>query len=223
VNDHFFLPVFLKHPRHAPALVRVDEAVSLEARRYSWVVGNNGRVWRERVSDPEQPGRLFRLNLLDLIAPRPASWLYHFQNQDRLDLRQANIIDGCQPPAMTRGASFVTAGSTFRSTPEYQAALADLTQRLDYHRAVAKSSRARFTVDETVELLEYIRLRCVGEPLRITRQIVQLRWGDFDLSDMALRGLINGTIGHVPGYDYAALAQTRTVGPGRPARDPEQW
>ena len=213
-----FLPTNLSSA--LPVLVRVDAELRPELLRYTWqYVKRTGRVIRRNVWDNHQVKDGARV-LVDVPLERviwPADELTHigFLNGDCLDFRRDNLFT----VLFSDAKKGVEPGSTFASEASYREAVRELHERLDYYRAESKSSRNNFSIAKTREVLDYIKEHCAGWGFYATAAHVCARLNDMKLmSPFQIHRIIQGKSCHVPGYDYAALAATRTAKPGRPAR-----
>jgi len=220
MSDSFsFLPTNLDGV--LPTLVRVDAERQLELLRYTWkYVKHSGRVLRRNACDRARGvknGRMVRANVyLEEFIFGPSTCRINFRNGDPLDFRLENLLPD---PKLTVAVFGHCQGFTFDHLPEHTAALRDILNHIDYYRAEAKSSRNIFSIAKTREVLEYVKVRCAGWGYEATAFRVAANMnGGAAISPQQLLRIIQGKSCKVPGYDYAALAATRTAKPGRPAR-----
>lgn len=210
MSEFAFLPVNLD--RNAArqgrelGLVRVDAERRPQLLRHAWRYQTRlGRV--DRTVSASTVRRPLQYAVLSF---EQASRVI-FCNGDVLDFRRQNLL-----PNVSASVGHA-AGSTFISLPEYQEALRELHENLDYYRAEAKSSRSRFSVAVTKEILEYVRKECSQLPADAVRAQVSLVWNrGEELSSSLFTQLLSGRTNVVPGYDYAALKKTRPAA-GRPS------
>lgn len=207
MSEFAFLPVNLDRNAGRQGrqlgLVRVDEELRLSLLRkaWSWQKRTNGVFCRELALQYE------------VLQVGKGTGIF-FHNGDCLDFRRVNLLP-VQGAARQEGA--VGTRTSFQHKDEYYEALRELHEHLDYYRAEAKSSRSRFSVAVTREILEYVRKECATLPADAVRAQVSLVWNKGEeLSAPLFTQLLSGRTNVVPDYDYAALEKTRPAA-GRPS------
>lgn len=207
MSEFAFLPVNLDRNAGRQGrqlgLVRVDEELRapLLRKAWNWQKRTNGVFCRELALQYE------------VLQVSKGTGIF-FHNGDCLDFRRANLIP-VQAPENQDGC--LAAGASFRHKDVYYEALRELHENLAYYRAEAKSSRSRFSVAVTKEILEYVRKECSQLPVDAVRAQVSLVWNKGEeLSSALFTQLLSGRTNVVPGYDYAALKKTRPTA-GRPS------